>query len=117
MGELLLRRRLERSEFNALRINGADDVAHDSALACGVHRLEDEEDRRPRFLVMVGGEESLLEIIEFRNAGFEVLASGFLVAFVAGGRMRINIIESKSFACPQQWLRIARSNSALSSRS
>jgi hypothetical protein len=45
--ELLLGRLLERGELHALRVDDADDVLDDAALAGGVHRLQHEQHRRP----------------------------------------------------------------------
>ena len=86
VGALLLGGRLERVVLDALRVDHAHHVAHDAALARGVHGLQDEQDLR-RGAGARGGEEPFLQLVEHPAGFLQVRGGAELVAGVAGGRL------------------------------
>ena len=101
VGEFLFSRFLEGGELDTLRIDGSDDVADDSAFAGGVHGLQDEEDGGTGVLVVVGGEEALLQVVELSRQRFEIFLPALLAPVVAGGGFGIDLAEAESLPSAQ----------------
>ena len=96
--QLLGGRRLERRERHALRVDAADDVPHDAALARGVHRLQDQQHRVLRHPDAALGEEPLLQVVELVEPGREVLAAVGLAAVDTRACSGIDVRETESVA-------------------
>ena len=98
---LLGGRRLERRDLHALRIDGSDDMPHDTALAGGVERLQHEE-HASRIALDAVRVQLLLDPIELGHLGRDRRGSGVLVAGEARGRGRIDIGKAEALADSEQ---------------
>jgi hypothetical protein len=97
---LLVRGGLEGRDLDALRVDRPHDVAHDAALARGVHALDDEQ-HRPRPVALGLGVEALLEVAE---SGLQVLherRAGLLAAVEPRGRRGVDVGEAEALVHAQ----------------
>ena len=95
--QLLPGRCLERGVANTLGIDRADDVAHDAALARGVHPLHHQKHCRCTAGSGVGIQ-TLLQVAKLRNRCGHELNPGSLVVVVARCRTRITVGQDKPTA-------------------
>ena len=101
VAELLLGGALEGRELHALRVDGADDVAHDAALARRVHGLDDEQYAAR----LAGGAcrvQPFLQGAQLVDTIGERPFTVSLVAVEAGGGARVDVVQSYVGGCPQQ---------------
>ena len=87
--------------MHALRVHGADDVAHDAALAGGVHALDDEQHGAPAAALGLGVE-PFLQVAQPRLQLAHDLLAVRLVAGEPGRRVRVEVGEAEAGADAQR---------------
>ena len=100
--ELFGGRLLECRERHPLRVDRADHVAHDAALAGGVHPLQHEEHRGRAVDDARLGVEALLQVVELVDARREVCGGTLFPLLVPGRRPRVDGVEAEARPRPQQ---------------
>ena len=106
--ELFGGRLLECRERHPLRVDRADHVAHDAALAGGVHPLQHEEHRGRAVDDARLGVKALLQLIELVGAGVEVFLTAALALGVARLGVGVDVGEAEPLVRAQQVGGVAR---------
>src|SRR5690606_5730632 len=99
---------LEGGELDALRVDSADHVTDDAALARGVHRLQHQQDGIHRLAGARTREQPLLQFAEHRAARLELPVALVLASAESRRAPRIDVLVSESVSDAQKVARPGR---------